>query len=74
MTPDHAKEMYDRFMRDVRNGDYPHLVDAADAFDEGSTGAEVAYVVAEGLNISLSEAIDCLASVDVDALRRELLP
>ncbi len=70
----HANNLVAQFLCDAREGDYPHLVDAADVFGEGPTDAELAYLVAEGLNIPLSEAIDRLESVDVVALRQEVLP
>lgn len=73
MTHDQAKEMYDRFMRDVRSGDYNRLADMADVMADAPTDAEIAYLVAEGLDISLTEAIDRLGSVDADALRQEVL-
>jgi hypothetical protein len=74
MTNDQAKDMYDRFMRDARNGDYPRLADMADVMADAPTDMQLLDALVEAFDMPAVEMAERLEKVDFAALCEEARP
>jgi hypothetical protein len=74
MTHDQAKEMYDRFMRDVSPGEYRRLADMADVMADAPTDLQLLDALVEAFDMPAVDLVERLASVDVGALKEAVTP
>jgi hypothetical protein len=74
MTLDHANNLVMQFLCDSREADYPHLVDAADLFDDGPTGVEILDALVEAFDLTADEMVERLARLDIAVLRAVVMP
>jgi hypothetical protein len=74
MTLTDANEMVDQCLRDGRERDHAHLVDAADLFDDGPAAIQIVDALVEAFDITAVEAVERLARLDIAALREMVKP
>ena len=72
MNLDHANKLVAQFLHDAGATEYPHLVDAAELFDDGPTGIEIIDALVEVFDLTHNEMIDRLQGLDFNALHREV--
>jgi hypothetical protein len=73
MTLEHANELVAQFLHNAGATEYPHLVDAADLFDEGPTDIQMLDALVEAFDLTAVEIIERLVCMDFAALRREVM-
>jgi hypothetical protein len=73
MTLAHANKLVAQFLHDAASTEYPHLVDAADLFDDGPTDIQMLDALVEAFDLPPVEIIERLVCIDFVALRREVM-
>lgn len=72
MNLDRANKLVAQFLHDAGATEYPHLVDAADLFDDGPTDIQMLDALVEAFDLTAIELIERLVRADFAALRREV--